>query len=86
MIKVNSTIDYYNSNAKEFCKGTLYVDMSQCHNMFLKYMAPNGHVLDAGCGSSRDSRAFKELGYEVTAFDASEEICRLATEYLGQEV
>ncbi|MBO5354270.1 MAG: class I SAM-dependent methyltransferase [Lachnospiraceae bacterium] len=85
-IKVNSTINYYNNNAKEFCEGTLQVDMSLCRNMFLKYMRPNGYILDAGCGSGRDSKVFQELGYEVTGFDASEEICRFATEYLGQEV
>lgn len=85
-IKVNSTINYYNNNAKEFCEGTLLADMSLCRNMFLKYMVSSGHILDAGCGSGRDSKEFKELGYEVTAFDASEEICRFATEYLGQEV
>lgn len=83
---MNSTINYYNNNAKEFCKGTLHADMSRCRNMFLKYMVPNGHILDAGCGSGRDSKEFQELGYEVTAFDASEKICHFATEYLGQEV
>ena len=71
---------------KAFCKGTLQVDMSWCYKMFLKYMVSKGHILDAGCGSGRDSKAFQELGYEVSAFDASEEICRFVTEYLGQEV
>lgn len=83
---MNSTINYYNNNAKEFCEGTLQADMSRCRSMFLKHMVPSGYILDAGCGSGRDSRAFQELGYEVSAFDASEEICRFATEYLGQEV
>lgn len=83
---MNSTINYYNNNAKEFCEGTLQADMSLCRNMFLKYMVANGHILDAGCGSGRDSKAFQELGYAVSAFDASEEICCFATEYLGQEV
>ena len=83
---MNSTINYYNNNAKEFCECTLQADMSLCRNMFLKYMVANGHILDAGCGSGRDSKAFQELGYAVSAFDASEEICRFATEYLGQEV
>lgn len=83
---MNSTINYYNKNAKEFCEGTLNADMSWCRNMFLKYVVPGGYILDAGCGSGRDSKEFKELGYQVTAFDASEEICRFATAYLEQEV
>jgi len=86
-IKVeNKTIQYYNENAKEFCEGTLHADMSRCQEIFLKHVKPNGHILDAGCGSGRDSKIFRDLGYKVTAFDASEEICKYASEYLGQEV
>lgn len=47
-------------------------------------------ILDAGCGSGRDSKAFKESGFDVYAIDASESMvehcrtiigdrCRLAT-------
>lgn len=82
----NQTIHFYNEHAEEFCKGTLNADMSRCHEMFLGRMRPGGHVLDAGCGSGRDSKAFLERGYQVTAFDASEEICRFATKFLGKEV
>ena len=52
----------------------------------MKYVKPEGCILDAGCGSGRDSKAFRELGYRVVAFDASEEICKYASEYLGQAV
>ena len=81
-----TTVRYYNENAKEFCEGTLHADMRKCQEMFLKYVKPEGCILDAGCGSGRDSKVFRELGYRVAAFDASEEICKLASEYLGQEV
>jgi SAM-dependent methyltransferase len=46
-------------------------------------VAPGGRILDAGCGSGRDSLAFLKEGYQVDAFDASEEICRLASRILG---
>ncbi|MBE5950550.1 MAG: class I SAM-dependent methyltransferase [Lachnospiraceae bacterium] len=82
----NNTIKYYNENAKEFCEGTLQADMSQYQAMFLNYVKPGGHILDAGCGSGRDSKVFSDLGYQVTAFDASEEICKFASEYLGRMV
>lgn len=43
-------------------------------------------ILDAGCGSGRDSLAFMKHGYSVVAFDASSEMCRMASELIGQEV
>lgn len=83
---MNSTIDYYNKNAKEFCENTVDADMSVCINAFLKYLKPKSKILDAGCGSGRDSKVFIEKGYDVTAIDASPEICKLATEYIGMPV
>ncbi len=80
---MNETIEYYNKNAKSFIEGTINADMSDCRNRFLKYVKKGGRILDAGCGSGRDSLAFMEAGYEVDAFDASEEICRNASERLG---
>ena len=35
-------------------------------------------ILDAGCGSGRDAKAFAALGHRVTAFDASPELAALA--------
>ena len=52
----------------------------------MRYVKPGGLILDAGCGSGRDSKYFLEHGYRVVAMDASEEICRLASAYLGQAV
>ena len=80
---MNDTINYYNLNAEAFVAGTVNADMSRARDLFLKYVKPGGRILDAGCGSGRDSLAFMAAGYEVNAFDASEEICRLASERLG---
>ena len=60
--------------------------MSFCRDKFLKYLKPDAAILDAGCGSGRDSVAFKQLGYHVTAMDASPKICREAEKVLGQKV
>lgn len=80
---MSETIEYYNRNAESFIAGTLHADMSDCRNRFLHYVIPGGKILDAGCGSGRDSLVFMEEGYQVNAFDASEEICRAATQLLG---
>ena len=79
----NETITYYDQNAADFIENTINADMSAARNLFLRYIKPGGRILDAGCGSGRDSLAFLEAGYQVDAFDASEEICRIASERLG---
>lgn len=83
---MNQTISYYDKNAAEFCKNTIDADMSFCRDKFLKYLKTRSAILDAGCGSGRDSVAFKQLGYHVTAMDASPEICKEAEKVLGQKV
>jgi SAM-dependent methyltransferase len=70
--------DYYNSNAQKFFSNTYALDMSEHHERFLQHLPPNAKILDAGCGSGRDAKKFNELGYEVDAFDASEELVKLA--------
>ena len=80
---MKETIEYYNRNAEAFIAGTLHANMSENRNRFLCHVKPGGKILDAGCGSGRDSLAFVQAGFLVDAFDASEEICRLASEILG---
>lgn len=84
--KQERTISYYDENAATFCEGTRNADMSETRGRFLQYLKPNALILDAGCGSGRDSKAFMEGGYRVVAMDGSKEMCRQASAYLGQEV
>jgi len=62
---------YYDQNAKRFISDTTHVDMSGHYERFLPWIPKGGSIIDAGCGSGRDSLAFKEMGYDVQAFDAS---------------
>lgn len=82
----NNTIDYYNQNATEFCQRTLELDMSYCQDKFLNYLQKGNCILDAGCGSGRDSKYFLEQGMEVISMDAAEKMCKLAAQYIGQPV
>lgn len=84
--KEKRTLSYYDENAAAFCEGTRNADMSEMRGRFLQYLKPGTLILDAGCGSGRDSKFFMESGYRVVAIDGSEKICRLASKYLGQEV
>ena len=45
--------------------------MEDHYSRFLSLLSDGASILDAGCGSGRDSLAFKKLGYKVKAFDAS---------------
>lgn len=80
------TIAYYRKNAETFFADTVAVEMAPLYERFLPRVPEGGHILDAGCGSGRDSRAFMVRGYSVTAFDASPELARLASGHIGQEV
>ena len=80
------TITYYQRNAQTFFDATVGVDMSSLYAPFLSQVVPGGRVLDAGCGSGRDTKAFNALGYQVEAFDASAEMVELAAAYTGLPV
>lgn len=80
------TLKYYQDNAQTFFDGTVNVDMSSLYETFTKHLAPGARVLDAGCGSGRDAKAFLEMGYQVEAFDASSAMVELAREHTGLPV
>lgn len=83
---IDKTVEFYNENAQRFFEETVNEDMSLQQEDFIKLLPAEGYVLDAGCGSGRDSLVLKSRGFKVEAFDASEELCRRATELLGQQV
>lgn len=82
----DNTINYYNINASSFTSDTISVDFDEKHNALLKYLESGAHILDFGCGSGRDSKAFLQKGYKVTAMDGSIEMCKVATKLIGQTV
>ena len=81
-----STIEYYDNNAKKYFDLTVNANMQLQYDSFLKFVKREGKILDFGCGSGRDSLYFKNHGYDVTAIDGSEEMCKLARVYTGLDV
>lgn len=83
---MNSTLDYYDINAKEFVKETINIDFSETQKRFLDKLDNGDLILDFGCGSGRDTKCFLSKGLNVEAIDGSKEICKLASEYTGIKV
>lgn len=70
--------NYYNQHAEAFFSDTFQLDMEALYRPFLEKVEKGGGIVDAGCGSGRDAKVFVERGYQVLAFDASEELVALA--------
>ena len=86
MYEAYNTLAYYNNNAKAYCEQTLSGNLQENYNKFLKHLPQGAYILDFGCGSGRDSKYFIENGYKVRAIDGSIEMCKLASNYINQEV
>lgn len=85
-MKADKTIQYYDENAVVFASETLNADMREFYVPFLKRIPKGGKILDAGCGSGRDSLYFKKQGFKVTAMDGSKKMCEEAEKVLNQPV
>ena len=83
---MNTTLNYYNQNATSFVEGTKDVDFKTIQDKFTSRLLQGATILDFGCGSGRDTKYFKEQGFQVTATDGSEELCKIASEYSGVPV
>ena len=81
--KKMDNLKYYNDHAASFVQDTVKVDFSQIRNRFVRKLNQGAELLDFGCGSGRDTKAFLQLGFRVTAVDGAENLCRIASEYTG---
>lgn len=78
------TIRYYNDQADEYVRETVGVNMDSLYEPFLSLVPHNGRILDAGCGSGRDSKAFLDRGYQVASMDASQKMVDATTSLTKQ--
>ena len=77
------TLKYYEQDPDSFVAGTLTADMSDTRSRFCSELPQDALILDFGCGSGRDTKAFLDAGYRVEATDGSEELCNRATGIIG---
>lgn len=83
---LNKTINYYDTNAKEFVEGTLNVDFKTTQDKFINKLPAKGYILDFGCGSGRDTKYFLAKDFNVDAIDGSIELYKIASEYTNIKV
>lgn len=83
---MNKTVNYYNQNADEYFRTTVQADLSDHYSIFLSHLNSGNIIVDAGCGSGRDSKFFAEHGFRVIAYDASEELSKKAKQLTGLDV
>lgn len=77
------TLEYYERNAKDYFIATRGTDLSALYERFARGLPRGAHILDAGSGSGRDTLAFLQRGYAVSAFDSSPALAELSTRMTG---
>lgn len=77
------SISYYDKHSNEYHNKTKNIDMTELYMKFRQRLTSQSQsfLLDAGCGSGRDTRYFIKSGFKVKSFDASAEMTRLCNMY-----
>jgi len=80
------SIQFYEDNAEDFFRRSVDADMARGYADFTALVTPGGRILDAGCGSGRDTVALAKLGFRVTSIEASANLAALAAAHTGLPV
>ena len=83
---MNITEQYYINNAQSFFNNTFNANIVDIITDFTKNLQPNSKILDAGCGSGRDSLFFLNHGFQVVAFDSCKELTEIASKAINHPV
>ena len=79
-------MEFYDTNASLFIESWLTADMKEEYGTFENLIKEGAKILDGGCGSGRDSLYFLQKGYDVTAFDPSDEMIKYASQFTGIKI
>lgn len=80
------TTRFYEKQAAEYAAVPPHGTFLDYRNRFVSLLSTRARILDLGCGGGHDSRAFRDMGFEVTPLDASATMAALASERIGQSV
>ena len=78
-----STEAFYRENAQSYFHRTFELQMDHLYRPFLEAVGDGRRLLDVGCGSGRDVKAFRVLGYDAFGIDPSPDLVALATAHAG---
>lgn len=81
-----TSVGYYDTNAQAYFDATVHADVSALRARFLRHVKPGARILDAGCGSGRDLKAFATAGYNAVGMDASAELAARARAFSERAV
>ena len=81
-----SALAHYEANAQTAFDRSHAEDLHAFYSPFLALLPAGARILDAGCGSGRDSLAFLALGYAVTAFDGAAAMAEMAARHIRRPV
>lgn len=84
-IKDEKTHTAYKENAGAYSQDWLsQPEPSDIYRLIKKFFIPNGNTADIGCGNGRDSNWMNQNGFQVSGFDSSAELLKLARELFPQ--
>lgn len=72
------TQSYYSQHAFSYAEATAHLEPVDALFQMRDFLPPPAYILDAGCGSGRDSAWFRRRGYAVDPFDLCPELCEEA--------
>lgn len=82
-IQTSGTDAFYREKAAAYFDRTFSANMEQLYSAFLPEIGAGRRILDVGCGSGRDVKAFRTKGYAAFGVDPSPELVALASENVG---
>ena len=79
-------MDYYDHNYRTYFDATAGVDPAPFLGPFVRHLSPGDRILDVGCGSGRDLLWLQGQGMQVTGFERSAGLARLARRHAGCDI